>query len=103
MQFLLSRINLPLSSDNNSLGCNAKGLMERVYKFFEIYLMRGLCLDCLARSELLFCYTSICLLIVYHCSSKNLWQSKLSQVAITAINFKWLKMLLAMNLTLEVF
>ena len=45
MQFLLSRINLPLSSDNNSLGCNAKGLMERVYKFFEIYLMRGLCLD----------------------------------------------------------
>ena len=34
---------------------------------------------------------------------KNLWQSKLSQVAIAAINFKWLKMLLAMNLTLEVF
>ena len=46
MQFLLSRINLPLSSDNNSLGCSAKGLMERVHKFFEIYLMRGLCLDC---------------------------------------------------------
>ena len=45
IQFLLSRINLPLSSDNNSLGSNAKGLMERVYKFVEIYLMRGLCLD----------------------------------------------------------
>ena len=46
IQFLLSRINLPLSSDNNSMGSNAKGLMERVYKFVEIYLMWGLCLDC---------------------------------------------------------
>ena len=36
MQLLLSRINLPLSSDNNSLGSNAKGFMERVYKFVEI-------------------------------------------------------------------
>ena len=41
----VSRINLPLSSDNNSLGSNAKELMERVYKFVEIYLVRGLCLD----------------------------------------------------------
>lgn len=91
IQFLLSRINLPLSSDNNSLVSNAKGSMERVYKFVEIYLMPGLCLDCWARSEHLFRYTSICLVSVYHCSAKNLWQSKLSQVAIAAVNFKWLK------------
>ena len=45
IQFLLSRINLPLSNDNNSLRSNAKELMERVYKFVEIYLVRGLCLD----------------------------------------------------------
>ena len=84
-------------------------ILKGSWRGFINLLRSNSCGDCvwIAEQEVntFFRYTSICLLIVYHCSAKNLWQRKLIQVAIAAINdiAKWLKMVLAMNLTLEDF